>query len=150
MPLLYKAESQGIDGVREAKVFRAPSGFGSVRVVLRGANNTQVGTDIVTKVRARLDTVGLIGRNTVVDTVGFAPLTVSCTYAGTLTETEAKKRITDYFYSLGIGTRYTMQDLYNLFDDQDAIQFTTPTASDKTLGNDGVYKLTSVRATKKV
>ncbi len=114
--------------------------YGVFRIVLRGPN------DITReKVKTRFDEVGLIAHQHYIESVKLKKdLKIDCKYKSsstTLSEQEAKERIKNYFLNLKIGQRYTMQDLYNLFDDMQDIQFTTPTASDGSLGEDEIYAL---------
>lgn len=143
VPLLYTAEAQAIDGVTEAKVFRTPNNkYGSTRIVIRGANNTAPNTTLVQQVYTHLSTVGLIARQLLVEAVKLKALAVTCNFRGTLTEEEAKNRIYTYIQSLKIGEPYTIQALYNLFDDQDDVQFSAPIVSDITLAVDTIYTAT--------
>lgn len=147
VPVLYESEAMSITGVAEAKAFRVPQGYGSTRVVVRRVDNTVPNLTLLQEVRERLERVGLVARQLFVESVKTSDLTIAFKFRGNITREIAEKRVLDYFLNLKIGQKYSLQDLYNLFDDMQDIVFTSPKEEAPSLLPGAIYHV-DITATK--
>ena len=144
---------RAVDGVVEAKVFRAPiieslQGYpqlGSVRIVIRGVNNTTFSDDsqVIALIKEILNKEGLLARQMIVEGVKLHPFQARIEYkqntSSFLTDDEIINKIHGYLVSLPIGVRYKISELYRLFDNNTDIELVSICKDDEQLAEDAVY-----------
>jgi uncharacterized phage protein gp47/JayE len=111
---VYKSYAEAVDGVRAARIVRAPRGPGSTDVVIAAVNGVP-GTELLEAVEAALHGHELMAFDVQVKAPEIEAINIEIEYTGDATEGDVRLVAEDYVYSLGIGGRFAEKDLYDLY-----------------------------------
>jgi uncharacterized phage protein gp47/JayE len=110
----YKYYAEEVAGVRTAKIIRAPRGPGSTDVVVAAVNGAPDG-DLLEAVRANLYSRELMAFDVLVRAPEILEIDIEIEYSGGAEEAEIRLTAETYVYSLNIGGRFKIADLYDRY-----------------------------------
>jgi uncharacterized phage protein gp47/JayE len=110
----YKHYAEKVTGVRSAKIIRAPRGPGSTDVVIAAVNGVP-GQELLLAVEAALHDHELMAFDVQVKALEVEEVSIVIEYSGNASEGDVRLVAEDYVYSLDIGGRFKISDLYDLY-----------------------------------
>ena len=110
----YKYYAEQVQGVRSAKIIRAPRGPGSTDVVV-AATNGAPDVALLEAVRENLHNHELMSFDVEVKPPEILEVEIEIEYSGPPSETEIRLIAEGYVYSIGIGGRFQISRLYELY-----------------------------------
>jgi uncharacterized phage protein gp47/JayE len=110
----YKYYAEQVQGVRSAKIIRAPRGPGSTDVVVASINGAP-DQALLDAVKAHLHDHELMSFDVEVKSPEILEVEITIEYSGDQNETEIRLIAERYIYSIGIGGRFQMSKLYELY-----------------------------------
>jgi uncharacterized phage protein gp47/JayE len=111
---VYKFYAEAVDGVRAAHIVRAPRGPGSTDVVIASVIGLP-NEELVNKVIQTLHDHELMAFDVKVFAPDIEEVAVRIEYSGDASEGAVSNIVELYVYDLGIGGRFTIKDLYEMF-----------------------------------
>jgi hypothetical protein len=111
---VYRYYAEAVDGVRTARIIRAPRGPGSTDVVIAAASGVP-GADLLAAVETALHGHELMAFDVRVTAPDVASIAVDIEFSGEATEGDVRLVAENYIRSLGIGGRFAEKDLYDLY-----------------------------------
>jgi len=111
---VYRFYAEEVDGVRAARIVRAPRGPGSTDVIVAAVNG-QPGSELLQAVRDNLYAHELMAFDVQVKAPNILTIELRIEYSGDASEGEVTLVAGGYVYSLGIGGRFKIADLYELY-----------------------------------
>jgi uncharacterized phage protein gp47/JayE len=110
----YKYYAEEVTGVRSAKIIRAPRGPGSTDVIVAAVNGAPDAA-LLEAVRTNLHSHELMAFDVQVRAPEILEVDIDIEYSGDAEETEIRLVAEEYVYSLDIGGRFKMADLYDRY-----------------------------------
>lgn len=110
----YKYYAEQVAGVRSAKIIRTPRGPGSTDVIVAATNGAPDET-LLEAVRQNLHDHELMAFDVEVKAPNILALDVEIEYSGTISETEVRLVAEQYVYSIDIGGRFQVSELYEWY-----------------------------------
>jgi uncharacterized phage protein gp47/JayE len=111
----YRYYAESVPGVREAVIVRTPRGPGSTDVVISAVNGIP-DDNLLALVEQTLDIHELMGFDVFVKAPDAVPVSILVEYSGNANEAAVQLAVENYVYSIGIGGRLSLRDLYEQFD----------------------------------
>jgi uncharacterized phage protein gp47/JayE len=111
---VYRFYAEEVDGVRAAHIVRALRGAGSTDVIVAAVNG-QPGTELLQAVRDNLYAHELMAFDVQVKAPNIQAIELRIEYSGDSSEGEVTLIAESYVYNLGIGGRFKIADLYELY-----------------------------------
>jgi uncharacterized phage protein gp47/JayE len=111
---VYRFYAEAVDGVRAAHIIRAPRGPGSTDVVIAAVNGLPTG-ELIEAVETALHDHELMAFDVQVKAPEVEEVAVEIEYSGDASEGDVRLVAENYVYSLGIGGRFKINDLYDLY-----------------------------------
>lgn len=111
---VYKFYAEEVDGVREAHIVRTPRGPGSTDVVIAAANGVP-SEELLLEVETALHDHELMAFDVRVKAPEVLEASIEIEYSGEATEGEITLIAESYVRNLGIGGRFKLSDLYDLY-----------------------------------
>jgi hypothetical protein len=110
----YKYYAESINGVRSAKITRAPRGPGSTDVIIQAVNGLPE-RELLDAVEQALYDHELMAFDVQIKAPEVETITIAIEYSGDASEGEVRLVAENYVCSLGIGGRFAEKDLYDLY-----------------------------------
>jgi uncharacterized phage protein gp47/JayE len=110
-PSKYEYLAAKISGVAQAKVIRAPRGWGSINVLIATAAGLPLRA-LLDQVATALNDEGLVCRDMQVRAPEALPVTFAVSYQGDVAEALLVQAIQSYVLAVSIGGRLELRDLY--------------------------------------
>jgi uncharacterized phage protein gp47/JayE len=123
--VVYKFYAEAVDGVRAAHIVRAPRGPGSTDVVIASVVGLP-NDELINKVIAALHDHELVAFDVRVFPPDIEEIDIEIEYTGDASEGAISNIVEQYIYSLGIGGRFVIRDLYELFKPLKTIEILSP------------------------
>jgi len=111
---VYKFHAEEVDGVRAAKIIRAPRGPGSTDVVIAAVNGLP-SSGLIEAVQANLYSHELMAFDVQVKAPEMENVEVEIEFSGDASEGDVALIAENYVHDLGIGGRFAIKDLYDLY-----------------------------------
>jgi len=111
---VYKFHAEEVDGVRAARIIRAPRGPGSTDVIIAAVNG-QPSTELIKAVEENLHSHELMAFDVQVKAPEIKNVEVVIEYSGDASEGDVVLIAENYVHNLGIGGRFAIKDLYDLY-----------------------------------
>lgn len=111
---VYRFYAEEVDGVRAARIVRAPRGPGSTDVIVAAVNG-QPSPELLQAVRDNLYAHELMAFDVQVKAPNILTVELRIEYSGDASEGEITLAAGGYVYGLGIGGRFKIADLYELY-----------------------------------
>jgi hypothetical protein len=123
----YKYYAEKVTGVRSARIIRAPRGPGSTDVVIAAVNGAP-DTALLEAVRASLRDHELMAFDVQVKPPGILSINIEIEYSGDASEGEVSVIADEYARGLGIGGRFRVGRLYDLYEplEQKTLEIISP------------------------
>jgi hypothetical protein len=110
----YKYYAEEVSGVRSAKIIRAPRGPGSTDVVIAAINGVP-DEDLINAVKKNLHGHELMTFDVQVRAPEIQKIDIEVEYSGDADDTEIRLIAENYVYSLDLGGRFKIADLYEQY-----------------------------------
>ena len=111
---VYRYHAESVPGVRAANIVRAPRGPGSTDVVIAAVNG-QPSIELIKEVEALLYDHALMAFDVQVKPPQVISIDVLIEFSGNVSEGDIILIAENYIHSLGIGGRFAINELYELF-----------------------------------
>jgi uncharacterized phage protein gp47/JayE len=111
---VYKFYAEAVDGVRAAHIIRTPRGPGSTDVIIAAVNGLPAG-ELIEAVEAALHDHELMAFDVQVKAPDVEEIVVEIEYSGDASEGDVWLVVENYLYNLGIGDRFKINDLHDLY-----------------------------------
>jgi uncharacterized phage protein gp47/JayE len=111
----YKFYAEEVAGVRSAKIIRTPRGPGSTDVIIASVTGLPT-SELLQNVEAALYDHELMGFDVQVKPPTVTNIAVEIEFSGDADEADVALVAEGYVHDLGIGGRFTIKDLYALFE----------------------------------
>jgi hypothetical protein len=111
---VYQYYAEEVTGVRSAKVIRAPRGPGSTDIIIAAVNGAP-DEDLINAVKENLYDHELMAFDVQVRPPEILEIDLEIEYSGDAEETEIRLIAEQYIYRLGIGGRFEIHKLYELY-----------------------------------
>ncbi|MDR3356034.1 MAG: baseplate J/gp47 family protein [Spirochaetaceae bacterium] len=111
----YKFYAEAVAGVRSAKIIRTPRGPGSTDVVIASVTGLP-NEELIEAVETALYDHELMGFDVQVKAPDVTNISVAVEYSGEADEADVALVAEYYVHDLGIGGRFTIKDLYALYE----------------------------------
>jgi len=111
---VYKYHAESVAGVRAAHIARTPRGPGSTDVVIAAVNGLP-GAQLIEDVKAALYDHALMAFDVQVKPPDVIPIDILIEFSGDASEADVILVAENYVHSLGIGGRFAVKELYELF-----------------------------------
>ena len=111
---VYRFYAEEVNGVRAAHIVRAPRGPGSTDVIVAAVNG-QPDSELLQAVRDNLHDHELMAFDVEVKAPGISRIDLRIEYTGDISEGDVILVAESYVYNLGIGQRFKITDLYELY-----------------------------------
>lgn len=111
---VYKFYAEEVDGVRAARIVRTPRGPGSTDVIIAAVNG-QPGPELLQAVRDNLYSHELMAFDVQVKAPNVLTIALQIEFSGDVSEGDVILIAQGYVYGLGIGGRFKVADLYELY-----------------------------------
>jgi uncharacterized phage protein gp47/JayE len=137
---VYQYYAEEVTGVRSAKVIRTPRGPGSTDVIIAAVNGAP-DTDLINAVKKNLYAHELMAFDVEVRAPEILEIDVAIEYSGDAEENEVRLIAENYIYRLGIGGRFALRDLYELYKplNLETVEILSP---DRDIQSDALYIIT--------
>jgi hypothetical protein len=144
----YKFYAESVNGVRSAKIIRAPRGPGSTDVIIAAVNGAP-DADLINAVKDNLYGHELMAFDIQVRPPEILEIDVDIEYSGDAEESEVRLIAEDYIYRLGIGGRFAVRELYELYKPLDlkTIEILSP---DRDVQSEDLYIITGAITVRKL
>lgn len=110
----YKYYAEEVAGVREAKIIRAPRGAGSTDIIIVSVTGLPT-AELIEKVKENLYLHELMAFDVQVKPALVTAIEIVIEYSGTAAQADIELVAKKYIDSLGIGGRFAVKDLYDLY-----------------------------------
>jgi uncharacterized phage protein gp47/JayE len=111
---VYRFYAEAVDGVRAAHIIRTPRGPGSTDVIIAAVNGLPA-EELLEAVKTALHDHELMAFDVQVKAPEVEEVAVEIEYSGNASEGDVRLVAETYVYSLGIGGRFKINDLYDLY-----------------------------------
>jgi uncharacterized phage protein gp47/JayE len=111
---VYKFYAEEVTGVRSAKVIRTPRGPGSTDIIVAAVNGDPDAA-LIEAVQNNLYNHELMAFDIQIKPPLILPINIEIEYSGNADETAVKLTAENYVYSLGIGGRFAVRELYDRY-----------------------------------
>jgi len=111
---VYQFYAEEVDGVRAARIVRAPRGAGSTDVIVAAVTG-QPGTELLQAVRDNLYDHELMAFDVQVKAPNIQNIQLRIEFSGDASEGDITLIANNYVHKLGIGGRFKISDLYELY-----------------------------------
>jgi uncharacterized phage protein gp47/JayE len=124
---VYKYYAEAVSGVKAARIVRTPRGPGSTDVIVAAVNGEPSG-ELLAAVAASLRDHELMAFDIQIRAPGIRRITIGIEYSGKAEENEVRLIADTYVQNLGIGGRFKIGDLYNLYKNinQETLEILSP------------------------
>jgi uncharacterized phage protein gp47/JayE len=145
---VYQFYAEEVAGVRSAKVIRTPRGPGSTDVIIAAVNGAPDG-DLIDAVKKNLHDHELMAFDVEVRAPEILEIDVEIEYSGDADENEVRLVAENYIYRLGIGGRFAMRELYDLYKplDLETVEILSP---DRDVQSEDLYIITGAIEVRKL
>ena len=110
----YKYYAEDVAGVREAKIIRAPRGAGSTDIIIVSVTGLPT-AELIEKVKKNLFSHELMAFDVQVKAPIVTGIEIAIEYSGDAESADIERIAKSYVDSLGIGGRFAVKDLYDLY-----------------------------------
>ena len=111
---MYRFYAEAVDGVRAAHIIRTPRGPGSTDVVIAAVNGVPE-PELLDAVETALHDHELMAFDVQVVAPEVEEISIEIEYSGDASEGDVRLVAENYVYNLGIGGRFKINDLYDLY-----------------------------------
>jgi uncharacterized phage protein gp47/JayE len=145
---VYKYYAEEVNGVRSAKVIRTPRGPGSTDVIIAAVNG-EPDDGLIEAVEHNLHEHELMAFDVQVKPPNILAIVVEIEFRGEANEEAVRLVVERYIYSLGIGGRFSLRDLYILYKplNLETIEILSP---DRDVQSEDLYIIVGTITTTKV
>jgi uncharacterized phage protein gp47/JayE len=111
----YRYYAEAVAGVRSAKIIRTPRGPGSTDVIIASVTGLPT-PELLVNVEEALYDHGLMAFDVQVKAPSVANVNIVIEYTGDADEADVTLAAQNYVHDLGIGGRFSIRDLYRLYE----------------------------------